>query len=213
MPSARPATSELRPRTVPDAQPDFSKFCHFRAAKRSIENFRLHYQGELASLRGGEDPSAIGLLRDAAYERSVNTGAGAVHRLMDQLIVEQRKVGQQSSWGSVKDPSSLNHTLAGLYDIKVRGANFREKDLLRGATERVANELLDANEQMNLLEYEVSLGIYRRVGRDARIAGQEGLKQSSIPRISDRIYYHFDGEYWSDELPDMQFFIEDRCVD
>ena len=34
-----------------------------------------------------------------------------------------------------------------------------------------------------------------------------------IPRISDKIYYHFDGEYWSDELPDMQFFIEDRCVD
>ncbi len=191
----------------------FSKFCHFRAAKRSIELFRQRYQAELAALHEGTEPSEIDLLRGAAYQRTTTTGAGAVHQLLQQLATEKRRVGRNGNWGLIDDPASLNHALAGLYDIKTRGARYRESQLLRGATERVASELLDANEQMNLLEYEVGLGIYRRIGRDARVAEKEGPRQSEVPRVSDRIYYHFDGEYWSDELPDMQFFIEDRCVD
>jgi tetratricopeptide (TPR) repeat protein len=191
----------------------FSKYCHFRAAKRSIEMFRDRYQGELGALRAGTDPTAIELLREAAYERTATSGAGAVHQLMQQLAAEQVRIGQQGSWGSLKETASLNHALAALYDTKMRGARFREDRQLRGAVERVANDLLDANEQMNLLEYEVGLGIYRRIGREARIASQEATRPTRIPRVSDRVYFHFDGEYWSDELPDMQFFIEDRCVD
>lgn len=189
----------------------FSKFCHFRTAKRSIEQFREHFVGEIAALRGGRHPAEVEPLRQAAFERSAVTGAGAVHAILEELRAERERVGAFGSWGSPKDARSLNGFLASFYDFRIQGTGHREQRLLRPAVEGVANELLGANEQMNLLEYEVGLGIYRRIGREARL--KEPGPKSAIPRVSEPTYFHFDDEYWTDELPDMQFFIEDRCVD
>jgi hypothetical protein len=192
----------------------FSKFCHFRAAKRSIEMFRSRFDKEISALRAGTAPEAIPELAAAAYERNATTGAGAAHALRVRLSLERQAVGRVATWGDAGTVGTLNHFLRGLYDTKLRAARYREDQLLRPAAEQVATELLNANEQMNLLEYEVGLGIYRRVGRDARGADAwSDRKRAAIPRVSEKIYLHFDGEYWSDELPDMQFFIEDRCVD
>lgn len=191
----------------------FSKYCHFRAAKRSIELFRQRFAKEIGALRGGAKPDDIAELREAAFERTGSTGAGAMEEVLRQLLREQRDVGAVASWGSPKGNGTLNQFLAELYGVKLRGLRFRQGQLLRGASEQVAAELLHANEQMNLLEYEVGLGIYRRIGRDARVATSEAERKVTIPKVSDKVYFHFDGEYWTDELPDMQFFIEDRCVD
>lgn len=189
----------------------FSKYCHFRAAKRSIEQFRQRFQTEIKALRAGERPERVGPLRAAAFERSSNTGAGAVNLLVQALEGERRSIGAVPTWGSDKDPGSLNRALLSLYDLKLRDARFRQERLLQKTATRVAAELMDAEEQMNLLEYEVGLGIYRRIGKEARIAEREA--RPHIPLVSEQDYYRFDGEYWTDELPDMQFFIEDRCVD
>ena len=191
----------------------FGKYCHFRAAKRSIEMFRQRFAKEISSLKGGARPEEIAELREAAFERTASTGAGAIEALARQMAAEQRRVGSVSAWGGVKAAGSLNQFLSDVYGVKVRGLRFRQGQLLRTAAEGVAAELLHANEQMNLLEYEVGLGIYRRIGRDARVATTDAERKVTIPKVSDQVYFHFDGEYWTDELPDMQFFIEDRCVD
>ena len=39
----------------------------------------------------------------------------------------------------------------------------------------------------------------------------EGQTEESIPKFSKHTYYAFDGEYWSDELDDYTFLIEDHC--
>lgn len=191
----------------------FSKYCHFRAAKRGIEMFRRRFSKEIAALRDGIRPEEVAELRRAAFERTASTGPGALEGVLVQLALEKGRVGSERSWGSPAQAGSLNHHLARYYDLKIRGLRFQQAQLLHAAAEQVASELLHANEQMNLLEYEVGLGIYRRIGREARVAAAGSERRRSIPRISDEVYFHFDGEYWTDELPDMQFFIEDRCVD
>ncbi|MCS6912514.1 MAG: hypothetical protein NZ890_04680 [Myxococcota bacterium] len=191
----------------------FGKYCHFRAAKRSIEMFRQKFANEINALRNGSRPEEVTVLRRAAFERTASTGPGLLEALLVQLAIEKGRVGSERSWGSPAQAGSLNHHLARYYDFKMRGLRFQQAQLLRTASEQVASELLHANEQMNLLEYEVGLGIYRRISREARMAATGSERRRNIPRISDEIYFHFDGEYWTDELPDMQFFIEDRCVD
>ena len=38
-------------------------------------------------------------------------------------------------------------------------------------------------------------------------------RAAKVPISSERVYYRFSGEYWTDELPHYKFNIEDRCVD
>jgi hypothetical protein len=80
------------------------------------------------------------------------------------------------------------------------------------STKEVAEDMLDAEEQINLLEYEVGQAIFQRVS-DA--GSQTALRKQAakIPLSSERVYYRFSGEYWTDELPNYKFNIEDRCVD
>jgi hypothetical protein len=74
---------------------------------------------------------------------------------------------------------------------------------------QVATELLDYEEQARLVDYEVSLEVFKRLkkGNGKKIVDQE----PPIPLGSRQVYYRFDGEYWNDELHDYRFRIDNRC--
>ena len=75
----------------------------------------------------------------------------------------------------------------------------------------VAEEMLQAEEQVNLLEYEVGQAIFQRVSETS--INMLRKKAAKVPISSARVYYRFGGEYWTDELPHYKFNIEDRCVE
>ena len=83
---------------------------------------------------------------------------------------------------------------------------------VRHGSEEVAERLLAAREQANLLEYEVGVSIHKRVN-DAEGKVWRRPEPQVVPRTGDKNFYRFNGEFWTDELPDMRFLIENRCVE
>ena len=71
--------------------------------------------------------------------------------------------------------------------------------------------MLQAEEQVNLLEYEVGQAIFQRLSESGAMTSAR-KRAARIPLSSERVYYKFSGEYWTDELPHYKFNIEDRCV-
>jgi hypothetical protein len=83
---------------------------------------------------------------------------------------------------------------------------------LKSGGREVAEGLLEAEEQANLLEYEVGVAIFRRVS-DVSGRALTRAPAEKVPRGGPKTYYKFDGEFWTDELPDMRFLIQDRCAE
>jgi hypothetical protein len=79
--------------------------------------------------------------------------------------------------------------------------------------ERLKRTLFDYQEQASLLAYESGMHQYRKVKQMYYAAAleEEDNAKESIPKFSRQTYYEFDGEYWSDELDDYTFLIEDYC--
>lgn len=106
----------------------------------------------------------------------------------------------------------LRRHLRRLYKQKILQIRDDLKRSLESSAAEVAEEMLRAEEQVNLLEYEVGQAIFERVS-EASTSGIMRKRAAKVPISSSRVYYRFGGEYWTDELPHYKFNIDDRCVD
>ena len=88
--------------------------------------------------------------------------------------------------------------------------------LLSGACANVAakqaraGELLAAEEGVNLILHELSVGLLR--GRN-RSPGAPLMAAPQVTTGDRRSYFRFQGEFWTDELDDLVVVAEDRCID
>ena len=132
---------------------------------------------------------------------------GAARRagqLVDELERERDRLSRlTSAWGN-----GLAARLAELYSSEQAEARRRlQLELERGVV-KAADELLRAAEQVSLVDYEVSLALYRR----AHGAGlQSPLEFQDVDPGKDEIAFGFEGEYWNDELLGLRFSLPDRC--
>ena len=72
------------------------------------------------------------------------------------------------------------------------------------------DELLRVDEQMNIIDYEIGVGLFKRSREES--LSRERKAHLAAPVDSRDVFYRFDGEYWSDELNDYSVFADDRCV-
>jgi tetratricopeptide (TPR) repeat protein len=184
----------------------YQHFCHFRAARRAATDFRARYADALARIDAGEAVATI-----PAVSRAVGTlpHVAATLRVADGVVRERERLSDLRSKiarGGLADHLDRMYAVIG-----ARFEHERARAVERGS-EDVAERLLVAREQANLLEYEVGVSIHKRVhdaeGRTFRMPVAQ-----KVPARGGSTYYRFDGEYWSDELPDMRFLIENRCVE
>ena len=146
------------------------------------------------------------MLRQAALSR------GRLGRLADfrrSLTDEADRIDTiGGSWVEV----GLDEKLRAIYQLSSEGADLELAAALERQTRKVAEELVEFEEQMYLLDYEVGLAIYRRLRKEEarRPTEQDDL---SIPPGGNQAYFAFDEEFWNDELPDYDFFVENRCFD
>ena len=75
------------------------------------------------------------------------------------------------------------------------------------AIENEADRLLVADEQIELLDYEVGLRIYERI--------QENPDAPALPEDDalspGQVSFPFAGEFWNDELRSFEFVANNRC--
>lgn len=184
----------------------YKNLCHYIPAKREIRRFRFRYDRPLANIRARIDLREDEVLRTAALSRGALGRLAAFRRLLKDEADRIDTIGGR--WVEV----GLDEQLRRLYALKTSQVDVQLAADLAKETRAVAEELVDFEEQMYLLDYEVGLEIYRRLRQeDARRPTKDD--DLDIPMGGDSVYYQFDQEFWNDELPDYDFFVENRCFD
>lgn len=183
----------------------YRRFCHFRAAKIAARRFRLVYSSTLQAIRGGKSLPRLKSIRRAALRRGTTLRLFLFYR---SLIDEVGRIRKIDLW---KKKGLQGHLLR-IYLRKRQQTRALLERSLEHSSRRVAEEMLDTEEQVNLLEYEVGQAIFQRVDDTSGVA-KARKSAAKVPISSTRVYYRFTGEYWTDELPRYKFNIEDRCVE
>jgi hypothetical protein len=184
----------------------YQRFCHFRAAKSAVGDFRQRYGTALDEVRLGKAPEEVPLVRAAALERP----EVIPHNRIYQAVVRERAKLQEQRKLLLR--GGLYDHLKKVYDSLELLAGRTLGLALKTGGRDVAEGLLEAEEQANLLEYEVGVAIFRRVS-DVSGRALTRVAAEKVPRGGPKTYYKFDGEFWTDELPDMRFLIQDRCAE
>jgi len=185
----------------------YRRFCHFRASKLAAREFRNVFGKALRQIRAGVPLLEIDRVREPALRRVQSRKLFLLLRLLRREREKLKKYDDDDEWGG---GGPYRH-LRMLYRQKIRQVKDELKRSLEESTAEVAEEMLRAEEQVNLLEYEVGQAIFQRVSETSTTTMRK--KAARVPISSERVYYRFGGEYWTDELPHYKFNIQDRCVD
>jgi hypothetical protein len=178
----------------------YKSLCHYAAAKASAREFLRTYGASLQQLRRSRDPMSDPFVRGAAVDGK------RPKRMLAFLRGLQR---EREMVDSLSNEKGLATHLARIYDLKIAEVVRKLERAVEDEAVAVAGELLDYEEQARLVDYEVSLEVFRRLkkGSGKQVVDEE----PPIPLGSRDVYYPFDGEYWNDELHDYRFRIENRC--
>lgn len=182
----------------------YQRFCHFRAAKAAVADFRSRYGATLGALMEGTKPEALPVVLSAVLETD------EVRPAKETVDAAEREEKRLADLHGKLEAGGLAQHLDRLYAVLQNRAGLTYRQSLDREARRSAERLLEANEQANLLEYEVGVSIFRPVKAVAGVARSTAEK---VPSSGPRVFFPFDQEYWSDELPDMRFLIQDRCVE
>lgn len=183
----------------------YKQLCHFIPAKRVVREFRFTYGRPLELLRRRTSVEQIpSLLEGATQEGAIARRTAFLKSLQD----ERKRI---DDYDSVWEDVELDKHLRRVYDLEIREQMRMWKVDFEPSADAIALHLLETEEQVNLLDYEVGLDIFKRLKREeARKVAEEALL---IPYDSANVYYEFDTEYWNDELHSYEFFINSRCFE
>jgi len=183
----------------------FKELCHFIAAKRVVRAFNSRYGRTLAGLHARAPLASLErIVNGATQEGEIARRTAFMKTLANERLLVDR---YDAAW----EDTGLDKHLRRLYDLELREQRRAFERAFEGEADAVAKELLVADEQMRLLDYEIGLDIFKRLKiSSARQTKEEALE---VPYDSANVYYEFDDEYWSDELHSYEYFITNRCFD
>ncbi len=184
----------------------YKNLCHYIPSKREIRRFRFQYGDTLGNIRSRIDLRKDDVLRGAALQDGQIQRTASFRRMLGDEADRIDTIG--GSWVEV----GLDEHLRLIYALKSTQTDLSIDALLKHKTRKVAEELVEFEEQMYLLDYEVGLAIYRRLKRE-NARRREQADNLDIPSSGDTAYYAFVDEFWNDELPTYDFLVENRCFD
>lgn len=183
----------------------YMQYCHYEAAHGALGAFQDRYGDVLQCIRQrdslDENPRARAILEGLPPLQRVDAYLG-------ELAAEKARLEELN----VSEPL-LEH-IRPIYDLKRAEVERRREKVWNREVERLKRTLFDYQEQANLLSYESGMHQYKKVKEmyyRTGLEGDEGQNGKVLPRLSRNTYFEFEGEFWSDELDDYTFFIEDYC--
>lgn len=184
----------------------YQRFCHFRAAKAAVRDFRDRYGDAVMALKRGESPDEVPVVAAAA---KILPEVEPSLRVL--TAVQNEKLRLEDIASSIEEGGLLAHMNSLYGTLTGRAERLHRRAMMEGSR-LAAERLLESDEQANLLEYEVGVSIFKPI---ASASGEVKLRQAAeeVPSGGPTVYYPFDGEFWTDELPHMRFLIQDRCVE
>lgn len=179
------------------------RLCQFDAARVAAVRLRTQYGEALRDLEAGVRPIASVPLRKAARQRGESRSRSAFRASLEGEL----------AWVSSHRRRLGASLFAGLERILRRGlenATQAEERALSAEVQQVAEELLQADESVRLIQHELAVALLR--GRRRPEGPPEALPVEV--RVSDRrALFKFSGEFWTDELDDLVVTLDERCVE
>lgn len=177
--------------------------CQYEPARTAAARLRAEYGDAIDDLRRGVPVRHSEALMEAARLREA-TEAVASYRA--RLKAELQLVDTyERQFGP-----GLTQALREWYGEGIAEADRREQERLADEVRRVAGELVEADEGIQLVMHEISVSLLRGGGA-AQQTAEEPIYE--VPRSGPDVYYRFIGEYWTDEIDDLIVPLEDRCID
>jgi hypothetical protein len=179
-----------------------NRLCQFRAAHETVLSFRDKYGNLLDEVRERHPLKSLSLLVDVARSRE---DMRELERVLERTVKEQEEIDR------LGDADLRDHAKA-LYTTRQALLERKRDRKLEVALDKAADDLLAVDEQMSILDYEIGIGLFKRVGARKGAADLHDETLTTPPSDDKRAFFRFNGEYWSDELRDFAVLARDRCV-
>jgi hypothetical protein len=176
------------------------RLCQYRAAHLAVREFRAAYGPVLAGIRDGKAPAQDPAVRAWALEGDA--------KLAEAWRLYARLLAEKEGAGSLPDAALRAHVTS-IYTSLASHTQSMVARHMDDVTAHVVDELLRVEQQINLIDYEVGVGIFKS---GSTASSNATLRPEDIPVESSDVYFHFDGEYWSDELNDYTVLADNRCI-
>lgn len=177
------------------------RLCQFNHARRAAVRLQQRHGDALDDLHAGVPLMKSAALRGAARLR------GTTRTLAEYRTQLRREAKTVSDLGV---GSKLEAVISELYKRGLSEAKRREERDMRAGVRAVAQDLLNSEEGVRLLLHELSVALLR--GR-RRPAGVREKPLIAVKAGGKRVFYEFQGSFWTDELDDLVVTLSDRCID
>ena len=173
--------------------------CHYQEAMSVIEDFNDHYGQSLDMIYHRDEVKANRMLLLVIINKQ------QINFLWKFLeLLENEKAYVESM-----PDSALKAYLAKIYELQLLKTGKAFKLKVQDEYEKIANSLLQYEEESHLLEYEIGLDMYERVQQYHYKKDQNGTAKG---KPADRtVAYPFQGEFWTYELDDYQVTLPSKC--
>lgn len=178
------------------------RLCQFEPARTAAVRLQARHGGALSDLHAGVRPADSDAIRAGARARGRTAG---IHKLLERMRRELQTIEDEDSTLGEALTKALRH----VYAVGLAELQRREAAALSTETERLARELVMAEDGVQLILHELSVGLLR--GRK-RPTGPAEIESVHFEAGSENISYRFVGEFWTDELDDLVVVIPDRCL-
>ena len=173
--------------------------CHYQEALSVIDDFNDHYGQALDMIYHREEIKANRMLLLVIINKhQINF----LWQFLEMLEIENAYVE------SFPD-SELKAYLTEIYELQLLKTGKEFKLKVQNEYEKMANNLLQYEEESHLLEYEIGLDMYERVQQYHYKKEQDDVAKT---KTKDRtVAYPFQGEFWTYELDDYKVTLPSKC--
>jgi hypothetical protein len=177
----------------------YKDVCHYKNAMQVLEQFKSRYGESLEGIYHRRSPQENPAMMLVILNK---TRVKRQWRFLNLLEGEQKLVAASTD-------SQLKTYLNELYTLKRKQAEHDFRLLVTDEYEKMANAMLQYEEEAHLMEYEIGSDMYQRV-QDYHY-DEEQPEKEDVRDQKGKAVYDFQGEFWNDELDDYEVALPNKC--
>lgn len=176
----------------------YKDVCHYQSAMEVVEGFRNRYGKALERIyQRGNPEENYPLMLVLLGKRNISE----TWKFLELLNNEKK------ACKIYKKERPLYGHLLKIYDLQIQESTDVLKRHIQDEYEKIANQLLQYEEEAHLMAYEIGLDMYQRI-YEYHYSG-EGTEDNRSDE--DLAVYPFQGEFWNDELANYKVILPNKC--
>ncbi|MGA1870648.1 MAG: tetratricopeptide repeat protein [bacterium] len=177
----------------------YKDVCHYKRALDVVKEFNKYYGDSLESIYNrGKAVDNPALLLVLLSKNQINK----TWKLLRLVEKEKEKCAEFK-----KKEKALYDYLLKIYDLQIEESADSLKEQIEKEFEKIANTLLQYEEEAHLMEYEIGIDMYQRVYQ-YHYSEDNTKKKKAGEKIA---VYPFQGEFWNNELADYKVTLPNKC--